>query len=186
MATLYLTLLVLGVAVLLLQFVLGLTGLDGEGLFDEGGHDGADGLELLTVRALSAAAALFGLAGLGLMQIGVPGWLAAPVALIAGGAAAYGVAATMRGMKRLEQDRSFRLESAIGLPATVSLGIPGARSGEGKVHLIAHERFQELKAVTTEGEIPSGTAVFVVDVESTDTVVVARTLSLLEDPDAAR
>jgi len=120
------------------------------------------------------------------MQFGLPGWLAAPVALVAGAAAAYGVAASMRAMKRLEQDRSFRLESAIGLPATVALGIPGAKSGEGKIHLIAHERFQELNAVTAEGEIPSGTAVFVIDVQSPDTVVVARSLSLLEDPDASR
>lgn len=186
MATFYLTLLVLGVVVLVVQFILGLTGLDGEGVFDDGGHDGADGLELFTVRALSAASAFFGLTGLGLMQFGLPGWLAAPVALVAGGAAAYGVAASMRAMKRLEQDRSFRLESAIGLPATVALGIPGAKSGEGKIHLIAHERFQELNAVTAEDGIPSGTAVFVVDVQSSDTVVVARSLSLYEDPDASR
>jgi len=186
MATFFLTLLILGVVVLALQFLLGLFGLDGEGLFEEGGGDGADGLDLFTVRALSAAAATLGFVGLGLMRLGLPGWIAAPIACGAAFGAAYAVAATMRGMRRLEMDKSFILETAIGLPATVALGIPGQRAGVGKVHLVAHERFQELNAVTTEDTIPTGASVFVVDVQSSDTVVVARSLSLLEDSDAAR
>lgn len=181
MASFYLTFLVLGALVLLLQLVLGITGIDGDGLLDDGDGDGSDGLDLFTVRALSAAAAAFGVVGLGLMQFGLGGWLALPVALVAAVASAVGVAATIRSLHRLEQDRSFKLESAIGLQATVALGIPGARSGEGKVHLIAHDRFQEFTAVTAEAEIPSGTSVHVVDVQSPDTLVVARRLSLLEE-----
>lgn len=186
MATFYLTLLALGGVVLILQLILGLVGMDGEGVFDDGGADGADGLDLFTVRALSAAAAFFGLTGLSLMQLGLPGWLALPIAIVVGLAAAFGVAYTIRSMGRLEQDRSFKIESTLGLPATVSLGIPGARAGEGKIHLIAHERFQEFNAVTAEGDIPSGTAVTVVDVLSSDTVVVVRSLSLLEESDEPR
>lgn len=186
MATFFLTMLVLGVVVLALQLLLGLFGLDGEGLFEEGGGDGADGLDLFTVRALSAAAAAFGLVGLGLMRMGLPGWIGIPVALLAALGAAYGIAATMRGMKRFEVDKSFLIETAIGLPATVALGIPGQNAGAGKVHLVAHERFQELNAVTAEDSIPSGSAVYVIDVQSSDTVVVARSLSLLEESDASR
>lgn len=187
MATFYLTLLALGGVVLVLQLILGLVGMDGEGLFDDGGGvDGADGLDLFTVRALAAASAFFGLTGLALMQFGLPGWFALPVAIIVGVAAAFGVAYTMRSLGRLEEDRSFRIESTLGLPATVSLGIPGERAGEGKIHLIAHERFQEFNAVTAEGEIPTGTAVTVVDVLSSDTVVVARSLSILEESDEPR
>jgi hypothetical protein len=179
MSTFYLTFLVIGTVVLLIQLVLGLSGIDGDGMFEDG--DGSDGLDLFTVRALSAAAAALGVVGLGIMQLGVNGWLALPFALVAAIASAIGVASTLRSLKRLEQDKSFQIESAIGLPATVALGIPGAKSGEGKVHLIAHERFQEFNAVTSEEAIPSGTAVFVVDVLSSDTVVVARSLSLLEE-----
>jgi hypothetical protein len=186
MATFFLTMLVLGVVVLALQLLLGLFGLDGEGLFEEGGGDGADGLDLFTVRALSAAASAFGLVGLGLMRMGLPGWIGIPVALLAALGAAYAIAATMRGMRRFEQDRSFVIETAIGLPATVALGIPGQHAGAGKIHVVAHERFQELTAVTGEDAIPSGTSVYIVDVQSSDTVVVARSLSLLEDSDAAR
>lgn len=186
MSSFYLTFLVIGALVLVLQLVLGLAGLDGDGLFDDGDGDGSDGLDLFTVRALAAAAAAFGVVGLGLMQFGLGGWLALPVALVAGIASAVAVAATIRSLHRLEQDKSFQVESAIGLPATVALGIPGARSGEGKVHLIAHERFQEFNAVTTEEAIPSGTAVFVVDVLSSDTLVVSRRLSLLEETNDPR
>ncbi len=186
MSTFYLTLLILGVVVLTLQFVLGLAGIDGEGFLDDDGG-GADGLDLFTVRALSAAAAAFGLVGLGLMQLGFAGWLAFPFAFLAGFGSAIAVAKVLASLGRLEQDRSFRIESAIGLPATVALGIPGQRAGEGKVHLIAHERFQELNAVTTDAEaIPSGTAVHVVDIISSDTVVVARSLTLLEDSNESR
>lgn len=186
MSTFYLTFLVIGAVVLLVQLLLGLTGLDGDGLFEDGNGDAAAGLDLFTLRALSAAAAGFGVVGLGLVQIGLAGWLAFPVALVAAIASAVSVAAILRSLHRLEQDKSFQVASAIGLPATVALGIPGAKSGVGKVHLIAHERFQEFDAVTTEDEIPSGTAVFVVDVLSPDTLVVSRHLSLLEETNDPR
>jgi Na+/glutamate symporter len=181
MATFYLTFLAIGAVLLALQLALGLAGAADHGALDHDVH-GADGLHLLSVRALSAAAAFFGVTGLGLMQLGLPGVLAAPVALVAGFGAAVGMAAALRAMKRLEQDRSFDLHTAIGLPATVSLGIPGARAGAGKVHLVAHDRFQEVDAVTAGDPLPSGTPVHVVDVLSSDTVVVSRTLTLLEDP----
>jgi hypothetical protein len=181
MATFYLTFLAIGAVLLVLQLALGLAGAADHGALDHDVH-GADGLHLLSVRALSAAAAFFGVTGLGLMQLGLPGVLAAPVALVAGVGAAVGMAAALRAMKRLEQDRSFDLHTAIGLPATVSLGIPGAHAGAGKVHLVAHNRFQEVDAVTAGEPLPSGTPVHVVDVLSPDTVLVARTLTLLEDP----
>lgn len=186
MSSFYLTFLVLGAAVLLIQLALGLFGMDGHGHFEQGHGDGSEGLDLFTIRALSAAAAAFGVVGLGLMQVGLGGWFALPVALIAGIASAVGVAQTLRSLKRLEQDKSFQVESAIGLPATVALGIPGAKSGAGKIHLVAHERFQEFNAVTTEDAIPTGTAVLVVDVLSPDTLVVARSLSLLEETNDRR
>jgi hypothetical protein len=181
MATFYLTCLVIGATLLLLQLGLGLFGVGDHGGADHDAH-GADGLHLLSVRAMSAAAAFLGIAGLGLVRLGVPGWLALPPALVVGGGAAVAMAAALRALKRLEQDRSFDLHGAIGLPATVSLGIPGARAGTGKVHLVAHDRFQEVDAVTAGDPLSSGTPVHVVDVLSSDTVVVSRTLTLLEDP----
>jgi len=187
MATFYLTFLVLGTTVLVVQFGLGLLGVDGEGVFDADVDPGAaDGLDLFTVRALSAAAAFFGVVGVGMMRLGLGGWLALPFALVAAVAAAVGVASTMRAMKRLEQDKSFRLESTLGLTATVSLSIPAAGAGTGKVHLVAHERFQEFDAVTREEALPAGASVHVVDVVSPDTLVVARATPLLEESNDPR
>jgi hypothetical protein len=180
MTTFFLTLLVLGVLVLTLQFVLGLVGADGEGVFDDG--DASDGLDLFTVRALSAAAAAFGLVGLAATRFGLPGWLALPIALVAAIISAVAVASVMRSLKRLEQDKSFDIGTTVGLPAKVYLSIPAARSGEGKIHLTAHAQFMELNAVTTDGAIPMGEVVTVVDTVSSDTVVVSRTSPLFEDP----
>lgn len=179
MTTFFLTLLVMGVLVLTLQFVLGLVGADGEGLLEDA--DGADGLDLFTVRALCAAASAIGLVGLILTRAGLPGWIALPLGLVAGLAAAVGVATLMRSMKRLEVDKSFEISTTVGLPATVYLSIPGQRRGEGKIHLTAHARFLELNAVTTDGDIATGELVTVVDTLSSDTVVVSRSSPLLEE-----
>ncbi|MFN0098409.1 MAG: hypothetical protein ACKVS7_07035 [Gemmatimonadaceae bacterium] len=180
MTTFFLTLLVMGVLVLTLQFVLGLVGADGEGLLDDA--DAADGLDLLTVRALSAAASAVGLVGLVMMRAGLPGWIALPVGLVAGLAAAIAVATVMRTMKRLEVDKSFEISSTVGLPATVYLSIPGGRRGEGKVHLTAHARLLELNAVTADGDLATGEVVTVIDTLSSDTVIVSRSSPLLEEP----
>ncbi len=178
MATFYLTCLILGGVVVVGQFVLGLVGLDHHGWGEHGGGDVGEGLDLFTVRALSAAAAFFGVTGLGLMQLGVNGWLALPVALTIGVASAVVVAKVVRAMRRLDVDKSFEIGMTLGQSAKVSLSVPGARAGEGKIHLTAHERFLELNAVTTEETIPTGDTVYVIDAISSDTVLVARHPSL--------
>lgn len=181
MTTFYLTLLLIGAVVLVVQLVLGVIGADSE--LDA---DGADGLDLFTVRALSTAAAAFGATGLGLMQWGLAGWLAFPVAGAVGLGAAVAIAATMRSMRRLEQDKSFDIAMTLGASARVALSVPGARAGEGKVHLNAHGRFMELNAVTTEDTIPAGEEVHVVDTIAYDTVLVSRRPTILEESHGPR
>jgi hypothetical protein len=177
----FLTLFVLGASVVVIQFVLGIFGIG-----DDVDSEASDGLDLFTVRALSAAAAGFGGTGLGLMQWGVPGLLALPIAGVVGVAAAYGIALLMQRMRRLDVDKSFQIGMTIGVPAQVALSIPGARGGVGKVHLTAHSRFLELAAMTAEDTIPSGTPVWVHDTLSHDTVLVGRSPLILGDNDAQR
>lgn len=181
MATFFLTLLVLGASIVAIQFVLGLIGVG-----DDFDTDASDGLDLFTVRAISAAAAGFGGTGLGLMQWGVPGLLALPIAAVVGIATAYGIALLMQKMRRLDVDKSFQIGMTIGVPATVALPIPGERGGVGKVHLTAHSRFLELAAMTADDSIPSGTQVWVLDTISHDTVLVGRSPLILGDNDAQR
>lgn len=180
MATFYLTFLVLGGATLGIQLALGLAGAATESDLDHGAD--SDGLDLFTVRALAAAAASFGGVGLGLLQVGLNGWLTLPFAALTGLLSAIGVAWLMRSMQRLAVDKTFDIGATIGSTAKVALGIPGGREGEGKVHLVAHSRFMELNAVTTEPPIAAGEDVYVVDTLAYDTVVVSRSPLIPEVP----
>jgi hypothetical protein len=177
--TFFLSTLLLGVGILGVQFVLGVFG---AGHHDfEVHHGAADGMDLLSVRALSAALAFFGLVGLGLSSAGTTAWIVVPAAIVSGLGAAAGVAALMRNLRRLEVDKTFDIQRTLGLPARVYLGVPGRREGAGKVHLNVHDRLMELDAVTSEDTIPAGTSVLVIDAISSDTVLVSRSQPLLEE-----
>lgn len=181
MTAFFLTLFVLGASVVVIQFVLGIFGIG-----DDVDGDAGEGLDLFTVRAVSAAAAGLGGTGLGLMQWGVPGLVALPIAVAVGIGAAFAIAAIMQRLRRLDVDKSFQIAMTIGVPAQVALPIPAGRSGVGKVHLTAHSRFLELAAMTAEEAIPSGTQVWVLDTISYDTVLVGRSPLIHGDHDAQR
>ncbi len=177
MTTFFLTCAVLGAVVLLTQLVLGVLGHHHGGVGD---HDAAsDGLQLLSVRALSAGIAFFGLGGLGARALGWPMVFAVALGIALGGAAALGVAATMRAMLKLARDASVNIELAVGEPATVYVPVPASHGGAGKVLLKLQGRTVEYQAVTPEGRLlPTGTAVVVVDVRGHDTVEVVPLPSL--------
>lgn len=175
----FLSCLLLGSGVLAVQFVLGAVGAADHEF--EVHHEAAEGLDLLSVRALSAALAFFGLVGFSLSRAGTASWIAIPAAVVTGLGAAVGVAALMRNLRRLEVDKSFDIQRAVGLPARVHLSVPGRREGPGKVHLTVHDRLMELDAVTSEEAIPAGTNVLVIDTISPDTVLVSRSQPLLEE-----
>lgn len=176
METLFLACAVIGGAVLALQLVLGLLGLGHEGGLGLGlphlevGEAG-DALNLLSIRALTAGATFFGLAGMALADNPLGALVAFPGALVAGLAAATAVAAVMRWMVRMESDGAIRLEGAVGQTGNVYLSIPGERAGPGKVHLTLQGRLVECQAVSREA-LPTGTAVLVIDVAGPDTLEV--------------
>ncbi|HWA56122.1 MAG TPA: hypothetical protein VG692_02655 [Gemmatimonadales bacterium] len=168
---------ILGGAVLALQLVLGLLGiadLHHVELASHHDHPAAQGLDLLSVRALAAGVAFFGVGGLFGLWLGLGGLLAVPVALVPGGLAMVGVARALRALRGLEADYTVLIEEAIGERGTVYLSIPAAQGGKGKVHLELRGRFAELPAVTLEGELPTGASVLVTDVIDDDTLVVVR------------
>jgi membrane protein implicated in regulation of membrane protease activity len=171
--TLFLACAVLGGAILVLQILLSLLGMDhGVDVLHLDLHsDGAEGLNLLGVRALSAGLTFFGIGGLA--GYATPLGLAAalPLALLMGGGAAVGVAAAMRALLRMESDGTVRIERAVGEPAVVYLSIPGGRAGMGKVHLKLQDRLVEYQALSAH-PLPTGAQVVVVDVVGPDTVEV--------------
>lgn len=201
MTTFYAICAVIGGTILLVQFALTLLGLsDGGHDFDAGGHDVAlDGagdasadqaaghdadhsthgsnwlFGVISFRTLVAALTFFGLAGLaadaGEMAQG-PTFI---VALIAGGAAMYGVYWLMQGLSRLRADGTVRIQTALGRTGTVYIRIPPGRAGQGKVHLNLQNQTMELQAVTTgESELPTGATIVVTQIVGPDTVEVAR------------
>ncbi|HEY9478834.1 MAG TPA: hypothetical protein VIP79_02045 [Gemmatimonadaceae bacterium] len=183
---------VLGGGVLLLQLLLGIFGADGGhelGHMEAGhglghgeaqGEPGANGLNLFSVRALSAGVAFFGLAGLAAMKAGWPLLLVLPAAVIPGFIAMLLVAISMRWILRLESDRSIHVSDAIGEGGIVYIPIPGADSGPGKVTLTLNGRTVEYEAVTRGGALSTGTKVTVVDVREPDIVEVVATPTLDE------
>lgn len=170
--TFYLTCAAIGGVLLLAQLVLGAVG--AEHHHDVGSHDAAsEGLHLLSVRALSAGVAFFGVAGLAFASVGLPAFVSIPAALVAGVLSMIGVALLMRSMLGLQRDATVRIDSAIGLPATVYVPVPAALGGTGKVLLALNGRTVEYEAVTADAHpLPTGTAVLVVDVRDDQTVEV--------------
>ena len=182
MSVFFLTCLALGGAVLVIQLLLGVMGFDhghGHDLGDAAHakdalhahhHEGAQGLNLLSARALSAGVAFFGVGGLAGLATGW-GWVVGVVlGLVTGLTAAVGVAAAMRSMLQMESDGTVSIHGAVGTTGTVYLSIPGGE-GAGKIHLNLQNRMVELQA-TSEKALPTGASVLVVDVVGPDTVSV--------------
>jgi hypothetical protein len=181
MENIFLVCLGLGGLVLVGQLALGLLGLGG-GLLDVDAGALGEGLDLLSVRALSAGVALFGVGGLGALSLGLPPLLAAAAALVPGFGGAAGTAYLTRQLLRLESDGSLRLENAVGVPGTVYLPIRPGPDGGGLVHLPLQGRTVELRAVSRETEpIPVGADVIIVAVVDGGTVEVMPTSSLEEN-----
>lgn len=170
-----------GGVVLLLQLAASLLGADHDAHHDAGhlGHGAEQGLNLYSVRAVAAAVAAFGLAGLAGRSLGLPTGAALGVALPVSAVAAVGVAAAMRSLLRLESDGTVRLRDAVGASAVVYLGVPGDSAGAGKVQLTLQNRTVELQAVTRQAApLPTGTDVIIIDVVGPETVEVVPTPSL--------
>jgi hypothetical protein len=183
METFFLVCVALGGAVLVIQVVLSLLGMVAHlpDAIDDVAHGGGalHALDLLSVRAVSAAAVVFGATGMGLSQL-LPPVLAAVSAAPLGLFAAVVTAYVTRLMLRLESDGSLRLDGAVGQQGTVYLPVPGAGAGTGLVQFPLQGRTVELRAFTRDpGGLPTGSSVFVISVDlENETVEVVSTSSV--------
>jgi hypothetical protein len=175
MQDVFLLCLALGAIVLVIQIALDLFGVGHS-------HDmtlAGDGLDLLSVRTISAGAALFGAVGLWLGSTGIPGVFVVPAAVVAGAGAGVASALLTRQLLRLESSGSLQLENAVGQPGTVYLPIPPRGQGTGRVQFALQGRTVELRAVSAEGSVlPTGAPVIVVSIVDNDTVEVTPTPQL--------
>ena len=175
MSSFFLVLAVAGGTLMVLQFILGVFGIehhDVDQLHAGHGEHPSEGLNLFSVRSLTAGVAFLGLTGWGMLRAGYSLWLALPAALLAGMLASLLVAYVMRSMLRLESDGSIVLENAVGLSGTVYIPIPAAGAGVGKVQLALQERTVELEAVSRQGALATGDRVLIVGLIGTSAVEV--------------
>ena len=178
MQTFFLTCTILGGGILIVQLVLGMLGFvhdgfDGHDEVHVDQHQGASaGLNLLSVRALSAGLGFFGVGGMAGLSTRMGLVAALPLGVALGLGAMVATAMITRWMLTLEDDGSVSIHGAIGTTGTVYLSIPGERKGVGKVLLTLQNRTVEYQAVTPENALPTGASVLVVDVVGPDTVEV--------------
>src|SRR5688500_16808276 len=175
MQTFFLSCAILGGGILVVQLLLGVLGIVHDGLdahHDGSGHGEAasEGLNLLSVRALSAGFGFFGVGGMAGLATGFGLLAALPIGIALGLAAMIGTALVTRWMLTLEDDGSVSIHGAVGSTGTVYLAIPGERQGTGKVLLALQNRTVEYQAVTSRGALPTGASIMVVDVVGPDTV----------------
>ena len=190
METLFLICAGVGGTLLLLQVMAGAMGIGGDHA-DAGHHefgtghadgdtDHGDGnwfLGLLTFRAVCAAVAFFGLAGMSARYYQLPETAQLAAAGLGGFAALYLVATLMKLLHRLRADGGVRITNAVGATGTVYLRVPGNNAGPGKVTVSVQNRTVELEAFTAANELPTGTPVRVVAVRGPSSVEVANATS---------
>jgi hypothetical protein len=185
--TIYLILAIVGSGILVIQVLMQVFGLAGEGdltgahdvgSIDHGGdagagaHDGSWFFGVISLKALVAFAGLFGLTGLALMDAG---WGPVPRALLSTAVGVAGmllVAFLMRGLTRLTSSGTLDLRNALGASGSVYLRIPGRGQGVGKVTLEVQGRSMQLDAMTDGEALPTGARVQVVALAGDDAIKV--------------
>ena len=141
--------------------------LDGDGMLD--GSNG--GLNFLSLQSIAGFFTMFGLVGLGLLQVGAAsGWSLAG-ALAAGGITAWATAFIFLKMQGLQSEGTLVISNAVGKVGTVYLTIPEKSSGV--VTVSVQGTMRSLDAVAEHGQkIPTGTIVRVVGITAGKILVV--------------
>jgi hypothetical protein len=175
---------VIGGSVLGIQLLLQVIGLDGgDGDVDvdmdvdvDPAHGTAGNVffGVLSVKALVAFLAVFGLVGLSLEDSSLSRFHRASIAVLAGLVAMLFVAWLMRTLHQLGSSGSVVLQNAVGHRASVYLRIPASGAGRGKVTVEIQQRTVELSAVTDGDAIETGQVVRILEVLPNETVRVER------------
>ncbi len=180
--TIYLICAIAGGTILLLRLVTMIIGLDHsdapdttditidhDGSLDA--HDGNVGMQLLSMQSIAGFFTMFGLVGLGLLQI-----KAAPIwsllgALAAGLLTAWVTAVIFYQMQRLQSEGTMVIQDAVGQVGSVYLTIP--EQGTGVVTVAVRGTQRSLDAMSETGRrIPTGSMVRVTGVTAGKILVV--------------
>lgn len=195
--------------ILIIQLVMMLIGMSGDGGFDGdtsdidgcgdldcGIPDSADdafnndgiaeagGLRIVSFRTVVAFFAVGGWITY-TMAYFLPWWGALLIGIVAGCAAAVGVAYLMKATLKFQSDGNRRMGYAVGKPAEVYLTIPAKRAGSGKISVIVQDSLTECAAVTDSDEpLPTGSRCVIKAVLSEQLVLVEPMVAIKpETPD---
>jgi hypothetical protein len=181
--TIYLICAVAGGTILVLRIILMMVGLDqGDAPdvsveVDHGGdlgaHEGAGaGVNFLSLQSIAGFFTMFGLVGLGLLQIHVAEIWSLLGALAAGMLTAWATGMIFLQMRRLQSEGNLVIGNAVGQVGTVYLTIP--EKGSGVVTVTVQGAQRTLDAVSEHGQrIPTGSMVRVVGIAAGTMLVVA-------------
>jgi hypothetical protein len=185
LGTLYLICAVAGGTILLIKLVLMVIGLDSgdtpdidlaqDGALDTAGEPGG-GINFLSVQSIAGFFTMFGIVGLGLLQVDASPLLSLLGALAAGAFTAWSTAMIFLNMRRLQSDGTLMIGNAVGQQGTVYLTIP--EKGVGSVNVTVQGAQRTLDAMSKEGlKIPTGSVVKVVGVAAGKILVVTEDLA---------
>lgn len=186
MITVYTVCAVAGVAVLLVQVVLTIFGLDpdnepilevgddlemGDDLAD---HHGASWMfGMLSLRSVTAFVAFFGLGGRMALSFNLGDFVAFLWAMGLGAGAMTAAALFMRLLHDLRSEGNVRIENALGTTGTVYLTVPAKRTGIGKVEVSVQGRSMTYHAITNADELRTGSRVKVVGISDPNTLEIS-------------
>lgn len=163
---------------MLIQFILTLTGLDLGGDADTEIHGDASILDhdhdfsVFSVRSIIAFFAFLGWTGVLMLGAGISLWLAILLGLVMGGIAMFLVAYLIFWFSRLGQEDNITVQEALFQTGEVYLLIPSGRNGKGRVTVKTRNAMREWDAVTDGPAIPTGAKVLVTDVLRENTLLV--------------
>ena len=190
LGTIYLVCAVAGGTVLLLRLILMIIGfdhgdaiqdmpvdvdMDHDGLADAG--DGQGGIfNFLSVQSIAGFFTMFGLVGLGLLQINVSEFWSLAGAFGAGLFTAWCTGLIFLGMRRLQSDGTLIIENTVGKTGRVYLTIP--EKGTGSINLTVQGTLRTMDAMSENGQkISTGSIVKVVGITAGTILVVSEQTS---------
>lgn len=140
---------------------------------DTDGGNAAEGLKLLSIRAIVAFFVGFGWAGVLYLRNGGPVLIALAFAIVAGVVFMSVIFLVMRFLMSLRADGTMDYWNAVGQTGTVYVTIPPNHSGQGQVEVMIQGRLTTAHAVTEHSEpLSPQTPVIVQSVEGKTLLVV--------------
>lgn len=184
--TIYLICAVAGATVLVIRFVMMMVGMDGDGISHDVdlNHDGimdasdghGGGVTFLSLQSIAGFFTMFGLVGMGLLQVQAGALWSLLGAVAAGAFTAWSTGMIFLSMRKLQSDGTLVIENAIGKKGTVYLTVPA--KGTGTVTVPVQGAMRTLDAVSEKGvRIPTGSLISVVGVTAGSILVVTEVVA---------